>query len=366
MFSIFKKKDKGQTTASDRYFKLKIREVRRETADTNTIVFDTPDRPLNYLPGQFLTLILPIDKKEVRRSYSFSSCPYSDPYPAITVKRVDAGTVSNYLHDHMKPGDVFDVMEPNGHFVPALDEGAKKKYVMFAAGSGITPMFSIIKTLLLKESGSSITLIYQNRNEDGIIFRNDLANLEKDKARQLKVIHVLSQPLGDSVGIAGKIDLVMATTLVKDLAGNDPNAFEYYLCGPSGFMHAVQDALASLHVSDNHIHKESFYSGESKPKHDVKAVQGNQAFTVKVLLDGQSYQVDVPAKKTILEAALDQGIDFPFSCQSGLCTACRGKLLEGEVNMEEDEGLTPDEKAKGYILNCVSKPKGPGVVVEVG
>jgi len=366
MFSIFRKKDKSKAAGSDRYFKLTIREVRKETTDTNTLIFEKPEKPLHYQPGQFLTLILPIDKKEVRRSYSLSSSPFTDDLPAITVKRVEAGKVSNYLNDHMRPGDVFDVMEPTGHFVPSLDENAKKQYIMFAAGSGITPVFSILKAVLRKEPGSSVKFIYQNRNEENIIFGNELQKLEKENTDRLSVIHILSQPAPGWTGKTGRIDIALATQLINELAGDKIADCYYFLCGPAGFMHSVLDAFSALHIPEDKIHKESFYSGEAKPKHEAAATAVSESHNVQVLLDGQTYDVEVPAKKTILEAALDQGIDFPFSCQSGLCTACRGKLVAGEVIMEEDEGLTADEKQKGYILNCVSKPKGPGVVVEVG
>jgi len=365
MFSFFKKKDKNKAAASDRYFKLTVKEVRKETPDTNTLIFEKPEMPLHYLPGQFLTLILPIDKKEVRRSYSLSSSPFIDENPAITVKRVEAGKVSNYLNDHMRPGDVFDVMEPMGHFVPVLDENAKKRYIMFAAGSGVTPVFSILKAVLTNEPGSSVKFIYQNRNEDNIIFKNELQKLEKEFPDRLSLIHILSQPGSGWTGKKGRIDVALAAQLINELTGNSATDCYYFLCGPAGFMHSVLDAFTALQIPEDKIHKESFYSGEDKPKHEATFAVA-QAYVVQVQLDGQIYDVEVPPKKTILEAALDQGIDFPFSCQSGLCTACRGKLVAGEVVMEEDEGLTADEKQKGYILNCVSQPKGPGVVIEVG
>lgn len=366
MFSFFKKKDKNKTTVSDRYFKLKIKEVKKETADTNTLIFEKPEKPMLYQPGQFLTLILPIDKKEVRRSYSLSSSPFTDEHLAITVKRVESGTVSNYLNDHMRVGDEFDVMEPTGHFVPELDENAKKHYMMFVAGSGVTPVFSILKAVLVKEPLSTVTFIYQNRNEENIIFKNELQKLAEELPDRLSVIHILSKPGSGWTGKSGRIDIALATQFINELVGKDAAECYHFLCGPSGFMHSILDALHALHVPDNRIHKESFYSGEVKPKHEPVAPATNQSYNVQVLLDGQTYDVEVPPKKSILEAALDQGIDFPFSCQSGLCTACRGKLIAGEVVMEEDEGLTDDEKQKGYILNCVSRPKGPGVVIEVG
>ena len=159
MFRLFKKNRKGTKSKKDRYFQLTVKEVIQETSDTRTLIFDKANKKLEYKPGQFLTLILPIENEEVRRSYSLSSSPMVDKFPAITVKRVESGVVSNYLNDHMKVGDVFDVMEPAGHFTPQLQASNHKKYVMFAAGSGITPIYSIIKSILKTEINSHVTLI---------------------------------------------------------------------------------------------------------------------------------------------------------------------------------------------------------------
>ena len=366
MFKFLKKKDKIEQSKSDRYFQLKIKEVRKETEDTNTLIFEKPEKQLSYLPGQFLTFILPIKGKETRRSYSLCSSPFSDEFPAITVKRVESGKVSNYLNDHMKPGDVFDVMEASGHFTPVLKEGNAKKYVLFAGGSGITPLMSILKSILAIEPESKITLVYQNRNENSIIFKEDLKQLISEHPERIAQIDVLSQPVGDWHGYRGRLDGAMASDLLMDIEGNKVSSADYFICGPAGFMQTVFDTLIEFEVSDKHIHKESFYSGEPTPKTKAPAKTDDQAHEVKIILDGEEYDVSVPPNKTILEAALDQDIDMPFSCQSGLCTACRGKLLMGEVNMEEDDGLSEEEINNGYILNCVSKPAGPGVKIEVG
>jgi ring-1,2-phenylacetyl-CoA epoxidase subunit PaaE len=367
MFSIFKKKKKDGHLNSDRYFQLKIKEVRRETDDTNTLIFENPKKPLVYQPGQFLTLILPIKGEEVRRSYSLCSSPYLDENPAITVKRVDDGIISNYINDHMKTGELIDVMAPTGHFVHSLDRHNSKRYVLFAAGSGITPIMSITKSILVEEPESQVHLIYQNRNEKSIIFKDELDDLADRYSPGLHVHHVLSQPDKSWSGYNGRIDLAMTSDILMDIAGNKVAACEFFLCGPSGFMDTVLEVLYDFEVPDRRIHKESFYSGPAKSEvAQVETVVAGGETIVTILLDGKEYEVSVPANKTILEAALDQDLDMPFSCQSGLCTACRGRLLQGEVHMAEDEGLSEEEINKGYILNCVSKPKGPGVKVEIG
>lgn len=366
MIRLFKKKGKENQPKSDRYFQLKVKEIRQETNDANTIIFEWPENKFSYSPGQFLTLILPIKGEEVRRSYSLCTSPFTQDNPAITVKRVEAGLVSNYLNDHMKPGDVFDVMAPAGHFVPTLDENITKNYIMFAAGSGITPIISIIESILIKGSKDKIWLIYQNRDEKSIIFKERLDKIQDEYQGRFDQIHVLSQPQQDWQGYAGRITQTTASDILMDIAGNKINNYNYFICGPKGFMETATSTLSEFDVPEKLIHVESFFTGDLKHKSDEKSIQSEGKTNVKIQLDGEEYDVEVASNKTILEAALDQDIDMPFSCQSGLCTACRGKLLSGKVEMEEDDGLSEEEIKNGYILNCVSKPSGEGVEIEIG
>jgi len=365
MFRLFKKKSKGNEVKSDRYFELKIKEVVRETGDASTLVFESPEKPLEYLPGQFLTLILPIKGEDVRRSYSLCTTPYSGEAPAITVKRVESGVISNYLNDHMKAGDSFEVMAPAGHFTPDLHPENAKKYVLFAGGSGITPLMSILKSILLQEPNSHVTLVYQSRSEESIIFREQLEELEKKYPSHFTVMHILSQPNESWKGYKGRIDTAMTSDILMDIAENKVASMEYFLCGPSGFMKTVFETLIDFEVPEKQIHKESFYSGETKEKEESIPIEQEEA-VVTILLDNEEYEVKVPAGKSILDAALDMDIDMPFSCQSGMCTACRGKLLSGNVTMEDEDGLSEEELNEGYILNCVSHPDGSGVKIEVG
>lgn len=366
MLRFFKKKNKANQAKSDRYLQLKIKEVRKETEDTNTLIFEQPANELKYQPGQFLTLILPIKGEEVRRSYSLCSSPFSEENPGITVKRVESGIVSNYLNDHMKQGDVFDVMQPAGHFVPTLEVENEIKYILFAAGSGITPIMSIIKSILIIEPKSTVTLVYQNRNGNSIIFRKELEQLKLDNSNRFNEIDVLSQPDEEWKGYSGRINQASTSDILMDIADNKINQYSYFLCGPTSFMQTVVDTLIDFEVPEKKIHKESFYSGDPKPKSTKIEAPVDQEFSVKILLDGEEHEVSVPSNKSILEAALEQDIDMPFSCQSGLCTACRGKLISGNVKMDEEDGLSEEELNQGYILNCVSKPTGPGVEVEIG
>lgn len=366
MFKIFKKRDKTDKNSSGRYMQLKVKEVRRETADTSTLIFENPEKPLKYQPGQFLTLILPIKNEEVRRSYSLCTSPYCDEFPAITVKRVETGVISNYLNDHMKTGDIFDVMAPAGHFVPNLDRRNSKRYVLFAAGSGITPIMSILKSILDQEPESQVHLIYQNRNEQSVIFKDELEEIREKYEENFHIHHILSQPGASWKGLKGRLDEAITGDLLMDIAGNKVATCEFFICGPAGFMNMILETLADFDVPENRVHKESFYNSVPTPKTaHVPEPAVSEATMVTIVLDGVTYEVNVPGNKTILEAALDQDIDMPFSCQSGLCTACRGRLLAGEVEMSETDGLSDEEINEGYVLNCVGKPKGTGVKIEI-
>lgn len=365
MFRLFKKNRKNKQTVSDRYFELTVKEVVQETEDTSTLRFQQPGKVLDYKPGQFLTLILPIEKQEVRRSYSLSSSPHVDEFPAITVKRVEAGVVSNYLNDHMKVGDVFTVMEPAGHFTPTIQESNNKQYVLFAAGSGITPVISIIKSILKREIKSRVALVYQNRSASTVIFDEQLNKLQDKYRSRFSQVRIYSQPDPDWKGYSGRMNSATTSDILMDIASNKIDRAEYFLCGPTEFMQTVFNTLTEFEVPEKQIHKESFFLGELKSPAPTIKKKDDQEIEVKIQLDGETYQVQVPSNKSILEAALDQDIDMPFSCQSGLCTACRGKLLSGHVQMDEDDGLSEEELNDGFILNCVSRPTGPGVEIEI-
>ncbi len=367
MFSIFKKKSKTKSDKS-RYITLKVKDVIRETADATTLVFEIPEGGLDYKPGQYITLILPIEGEQVRRSYSLSSSPLVDENPAITVKRIEEGKVSTYLHQHMKVGDMFEALEPMGNFTAVHDPENPTQYVMFAGGSGITPLMSILKTILIAEPKSKILLIYQNRNELTIIFEKQLKKLVQAYKDRFNIINILSQPGEVSPHFKGRLtdDLIKETLL--DIPEFKLQQGEYFVCGPSGMMHTVEKALETLNIPKNQIHKESFVPGVSEESQGDDETEQPVILeqVVTIILDGEEFKVTVPPGKSILEAALDENIDMPFSCQSGLCTACRGKLLKGKVHMDEDEGLTDKELEEGYVLNCQGHPLTPDVIVEIG
>ncbi len=366
-FSLFKKKDDGGSS-NDRYYNLTVKEVINETADAITIVFDPPANGLNYTSGQFLTLIIPIDGNKVRRAYSLCSSPYTDDYPAVTVKRVESGLVSNYLNDNVKAGDTIEIMEAMGNFTTEFQEGNKRHIVMFGGGSGITPLMSITKSTLNKEPNSIATLIYCNRNIDSIIFKDQLESIQDQSEGRFRVIHVLDDAPEQWQGPSGMLNHEMLTKLFERIPDWGLDQTVYLMCGPEGMMNNAQTLLAQQDIPAEKIFKESFVQGTigKEDKQETAGEETQQAYDVTVVYDGDEHTFTVEPGTPILETALDEGIDLPYSCQSGLCTACRGKLVSGKMKMDEEEGLSEAEIAQGYVLTCVGHPLTPDVKIEIG
>ncbi|MBS9523858.1 ferredoxin--NADP reductase [Litoribacter ruber] len=367
MFNLFRKK-KEEKPKGSQYLSLKIREVVRETPDTVTLFFEQPEPYLDYKAGQFLTVILDIDGKEVRRSYSLCTSPFMDPHPGITIKRVKDGLVSNFLNDKMFPGKTITILKPMGNFTTDLHSKNRRHFTMIAAGSGITPVMGIIKSLLVNEPESKITLLYCSRSEDQIIFKKPLEDLQ-GKYPQLDVVHNLTQPSDSWKGLRGRIDAEKIKEVLSTRAYPEAESKKFYLCGPEALMATAKDTLLAIGERKEDIIQESFYTSASEDAGDPTA-QGvgevpELARTVLVMLEGQEYSFEVTPDKTILEAGLDEDLDMPYSCQSGLCTACMGKLVSGEVKMDEDAGLSESEKEEGYILCCVSRPMSGDVKIAI-
>lgn len=363
---LFRKKEK--TDHAIYYVDLTVSDVIRETADAITIVFDHPkESQIAYSPGQFLTLLVTINGKEVRRAYSLCSSPFTDSHLAVTVKRVENGLVSNWLNDNLKKGDTIKVMSPLGTFTPDVGSSLKHHYVLFAGGSGITPMMSIVKSILFKQPQSIISLVYCNRNIDSVIFKNELDKIQNKNEGKLHLIHVLDQAPLNWQGYSGLLTPETLVRLMERIPSWKPEHTSYWMCGPEGMMKNVEAFLLSMNVSKDTIHRESFVQGTiDKAVDKAPESQEERERVVTILYDGEEYKVTVPPGKPILETALDEGIDLPFSCQSGLCTACRGKALSGKVHLDEQEALTEQELAEGYVLTCVGHPLTDDVVIEIG
>ena len=348
---------------------LTVREVRRETNDCVSIAFEIPDTLKNsfqFLQGQYITLKTKIGGEEVRRSYSICSSPLDDEL-RVAVKKVPQGVFSTYANEILKAGDQLDVMPPIGKFFTPLLPEQKKNYVGFAAGSGITPLLSIIKTTLQTEQESTFTLVYGNRNRHSIIFRETLEALKNKYMDRFRLIHILSRETTDTPLNSGRIDtdkcLVLCDKTI-DLQQTD----EFFLCGPEEMIFAVKNVLEQQHVPTQKIHFELFTTAgqQHKKNHQQEEdIDKGPKSKITVTLDGISFDFELSQKgDAILDAALKHGADLPYACKGGVCCTCRAKLIEGEVDMEVNYGLEPDEIEQGFILTCQSHPKSEKVVVD--
>jgi len=347
------------------YYNLKVKQVVQETPDAVTLVFEQPETKLRYKSGQFLTLILSINGEKIRRSYSLCSCASADNYPAVTIKKVPNGKVSGYVTEQMKEGAMVEVMEPLGTFTFEPDYNKKRNIVLIAAGSGITPVFSILKEVLYQEPLSSVFLIYGNRKESAVIFKEALGKLERENEDRFKFVSVLSQPENANYVPKGRLNRSFIIKLLEDF--NIPlEEAEYFICGPRGMMEEAEDALNLLRVPACQVYKESFASTPPEKVHGA-VVEENQdgPKEVTVIYQGSEYKFPVPTDKSILETALDLDIDLPYSCQSGMCTACMGKCVSGKVHLDDPDGLSDKEIEEGYVLTCVGHPVSNDVVIEI-
>jgi ring-1,2-phenylacetyl-CoA epoxidase subunit PaaE len=297
----------------------------------------------------------------------------------VTIKRVEGGRASNYLRDNLKPGDEIEVLPPMGNFTVDIDPNHSNNYILIGAGSGITPLMSILKSVLFAEPDSVVTLWFCNRDEDNIIFADELETLEEKYPDRLTVVHSLTKPSENWKGAVGRLDTDRIYELVSDLFMIDEHRKVYYLCGPNGLMDAAERALEKHAVNLNDVHRE-YYSAPAPTDEQVaaayttssnghtKEIEGYKLETQKVIveLDNQQYTLTVEPDKCILDAAIEANLDPPYACQSGICTTCRAMLKSGVVLMDESEGLSEDEIEDGFILTCQSHPLTDDVEVEYG
>jgi len=362
---------------SNQFHTLTVQSVTRETADAVTVAFTIPDAledTFSYKQGQYLTLRFSINGEDVRRAYSMSSSPLDNEI-AVTVKQVDGGLVSSHINQSLQAGDQVEVMPPEGRFYTDLDPDHRKDYYLIGAGSGITPLMSILRTVLEKEPMSRIILLYGNRNEDCIIFEDQLNALTQKYDGQLFVRHILSQPKREKAkgigglfskgkikweGPVGRISPAVINQLLADFPKKAPQA-EFFICGPGNLIDTTEKALKERGIDEKAIHSERFTTG-TKGK-EASKVAGTEGAIVKVHLDGQEIEVAVPPNKTILDVLLAQKYDPPYSCTSGACSSCMAKVITGSVRMETCFALDDDEVEEGYILTCQSHPTTDSVEI---
>ncbi len=353
-----------------KFHSLKVVDIVRETADAVSIAFQVPDElkeDYKYKQGQYLTFKVTLNGEELRRSYSICSSPVEGTELRVAIKKVKDGRISSFMNQSVKVGDSMEVMIPMGNFHTEMNASNKKNYVLFAGGSGITPMLSILKTVLKSEPNSSITLFYGNNDEASVIFKKQIDGLASQNASRFKVYHVLNNAsLFYSRILKGLMTKDKCVDLIKAYTTKS-NDNEYFVCGPGPMMANVKDALTSLKINEDKIHIEYFSSAADveQIKAAVNAAPAPIIHGIKatIIFEKTKTEVVLKDKETILEAAIRLGLDPPFACQGGSCCTCRALLEEGNVQMAVNYGLSASEVKKGYILTCQSRPTTSTVVV---
>ena len=351
------------------FHRLTVKDIKKETPECVSVLFDVPaelKKDFQFSQGQSLTMRTTINGEEVRRTYSICSSPLENQLK-VAIKKVEGGLFSGFANEQLKKGDILDVMQPVGKFYTELNPAQKKNYLAFAAGSGITPVLSLIKTTLATEPGSIFTLVYGNKNRGSIIFFEELEGLKNKYMERFNLIHVLSREKTDTAVNFGRINTEKLNDLDKlvDYAGTD----EFFICGPEEMIFCVKDFFETKGIDKKKIHFELFTSPGQRTKPEVRSQKSEKSgpkSRVAVKVDGRSFDFDLPLASdiTILDAALKQGADLPYACKGGMCCTCKAKLLEGEVMMDVHWGLEEEEVEKGYILTCQSHPKTEKVVVD--
>ncbi len=350
-----------------RFHSLRVADVRRETADTVSVALDVPEalRPgFAYQPGQYLTLRATLDGEELRRSYSICS-GLDDGEMRVAIKLAPDGRFSAWAHGALQPGHLIEAMPPQGRFTVALDPAQARTYLGVAAGSGITPVLSILRSVLSREPGSRFVLLYGSRATAGIIFREALEELKDRFMGRLTVVHVLSREQQDVPVLSSRLDGPRVRTLLGGLL--DVARIDHaFLCGPEAMIVEVSDTLAAAGLAPGRIHSERFTTGAPAPTRPRAAVQpGAAPFAVATIVsDGLRTEVPMEDGETVLDAALRAGLDLPYSCRGGMCSTCRARVSEGAVRMDVNYGLEPWETEAGYVLTCQAHPTTGRVLVD--
>lgn len=346
------------------FHRLKVIDIKNETSDTVSVAFEIPEGDKNtfdYTSGQYLTLKFDINGNDERRSYSMCSSPFSGEPIRIAVKRVDKGLVSNHINDVIKVGDQIEVMPPQGNFT--LETSLEQKtYVAFAAGSGITPIWSMIKSVLDNEPGSKFVLFYGNKTSDSSIFKNEIDSLTGER---LSVYHILSREETSNSITNGRIDKNKATELLKsnlDLLKSKA----FFICGPEEMIFNVKDVLQSLGVSEDKIKFELFTTPVLlAAEKEVEVSNFTGIAKVKVIYDEEEVTFDLSSDgENVLEAAMRHDVDAPFSCKGAVCCTCKAKVTEGKMIMDANYALSDEEVAEGFVLACQAHPASENVVLD--
>ncbi|GGH37963.1 flavodoxin reductase [Mangrovimonas yunxiaonensis] len=341
---------------------LTIKNIQRVTDKAVTISFLIPDalkEPFSFQAGQYITLKTTINGHEVRRDYSLCTSPKSGEIK-VAVKEVQDGTFSAYANNTLKAGDTLEVASPKGHFVFEPNDKKTKNIALFAAGSGITPILSIIKCALEEEVYSKIILVYGNKTTQDTMFLEELLELRRQYKDRFSIQFVFSQADEDDA-MFGRIETSTVNYVVKNKYKHiEVDAF--YLCGPEAMIHTVKDVLTDHGIAKERIFFELFKA--AKPANIDDTAIGNGQTKITIIVDDEETTFEMSQKQSILEAALDEDLDAPYSCQGGICSSCLARIKEGEATMRQNNILTENEVAEGLILTCQAHPTTPTVIVD--
>jgi ring-1,2-phenylacetyl-CoA epoxidase subunit PaaE len=354
------------TTSATHFYPLAVASIRRETRDAVAVTFNVPDRlkdRFRFVQGQFVTLKAVINGEEVRRSYSICSA-VQDATLRVGIKRAPGGLFSNWVLDYLRPGDVLEVAPPEGRFHLPLSPENKKSYVAFAAGSGITPVLSILKTTLLAEPNSSFTLFYANRASSSIMFREELAELKDRFLGRFNLVHVMTREHQDAQMLNGRIDPEKAEQLMRTFCNVDA-IDAVFLCGPHAMVEAIKPRLTEMGIAESRIRIELFVTQTNgRNFRRAASFESSRECHVTLLLDGARHSFAMNRDESVLDAALEHDIDVRHSCKSGVCATCRAKLVAGQVEMDANYALEDYEIARGFILTCQSFPVTDEITVD--
>jgi len=353
---------------AEHFHALRVAEIVPETSEANSIRFAIPadlrDK-FAFKAGQHLTLRATINGDEVRRNYSLCTAPDDQDW-MVTVKRIGGGVFSNWVGDHLKSGDDVDVMPPHGSFTTEFDASKSRHLVGIAGGSGITPVISLIKTLLRSEANSRFTLLYGNRDSSSVIFLEALAGLKDKYLGRLELYHFLDAEEQDIELFNGMLDRVRCDDAILSLVPDAAEVSDWFICGPGPMMDAAEGALLDRNIPKERIHIERFTAdrpAEALAREIAELQSKAEGVTVAVTLDGRTRKVAF-TQGNILDSARASGLPAPFACKAGVCATCRAKVTSGKVEMAVHYGLTDEEVAEGYVLTCQSVPLGDGVAVD--
>ncbi len=347
---------------------LKVVDIKRETRDAVIVSLEAAsnDTDLNFIQGQYLTFRKEFEGEEIRRSYSICS-KVGAPLIQVGIKKINGGLFSSWANDELKAGDTIEAMKPMGNFYAPLDSSSNKQYVGFAGGSGITPFMSIIKTTLEAEPNSSFTLVYGNQSSNTIMFREELEDLKNIYLGRLSIVHVLERENQDIDLFNGRMDKEKCAAMFKSWI-HVPDVDMAFICGPEPMMLAISESLKEHGLDEKKIKFELFAS--NKPtKARAKSATANGGAEAKVeatvIIDGLSRNIEMnKGDMSILDAGLDQGLDLPYACKGGVCSTCKCKVIEGDVDMDTNFALEDYEVEAGYVLSCQSYPVSDKVVVD--